>query len=173
MGQVAFRSLQGGEAALVNRSSRPASSPRQTHREVENPVEWLRRGMKVGAAMLIAELKLFGVDLAPSTIGRVLVRGGIPRLCGPDVSGGTVRVVAVRYGHPAADHLVHVDVKKLARIPNGGGWRVLVKESTGLNTERSGSVSRCSSQPRVRQHVPRAHRQRILPPVRRVESSPR
>ena len=132
------RWLQGGEAALVDRSSRPASSPRQTDREVEDLVEWLRRGMKLGAAMLVAELKLFGVELAASTIGRILVRRGISRLRDLDVCGETMRVVPVRYEHPVAGHLVHVDVKKLGRIPNGGGWRALGKGTDGHRASKRG-----------------------------------
>ncbi len=82
-----------GEAGLIDRSSRPAGSPKRTDREIEDLVEWLRRGTKLGPMMLVAELTLFGIDLAASTIGRILVRRGVSRLRDLDVSGATMRVV--------------------------------------------------------------------------------
>ena len=33
------------------------------------------------------------------------------------------KVTAVRYQRSRPGELVHMDVKKLARIPEGGGWR--------------------------------------------------
>ena len=57
----------------------------------------------------------------PSTVHRVLVRRGLSRLRDADrVTAAPVRYVAC---HPGA--LVHQDHKKLGRIPDGGGWRVL------------------------------------------------
>jgi hypothetical protein len=82
-----------GEAGLIDRSSRPAGSPKRTDREIEDLVERLRRGTKLGPVMLVAELTLFGIDLAASTIGRILVRRGVSRLRDLDVSGATMRVV--------------------------------------------------------------------------------
>jgi hypothetical protein len=59
------------------------------------------------------------------TISRVLVRRGRPRLCALDLMTGEVirssKVTAVRYERPRPGELVHMDVKKLARIPDGGG----------------------------------------------------
>ena len=55
-------------------------SPKRTDPEVEDVVEWLRRGMKLGPVMLVAELAEFGIVLAASTIHRILVRRGVSRL---------------------------------------------------------------------------------------------
>jgi len=85
-----------GEAGLQDRSSRPVSSPRQVDVQVEDVVEYLRRNMKLGPVMLVAELAEFGIALAPSTIHRVLVRHGISRLRDLDVTGEAMRVPAVR-----------------------------------------------------------------------------
>ena len=113
-----------GEGGLQDRSSRPVSSPRQVDAQVEDVVEFLRRNMKLGPVMLVAELREFGIALAPSTIHRVLIRRGISRLRDLDVTGEQMRQPPRRYEHPAPGDLVHVDVKKIGRIPDGGGWRV-------------------------------------------------
>jgi hypothetical protein len=63
----------------------------------------------------------FLLGVHPSTVYRVLSRYGMARLAWLDRSTGrTVR----RYEHAAPGDLVHLDVKKLGRIPDGGGWRV-------------------------------------------------
>ena len=116
------RCITDGEDGLLDRSSRPVRSPNQTHPWAEDLVEWLRRGMKIGPVMLVAELAQFGITLAASTIHRILLRRGISRLRDLDVNGQNMRVPAVRYEHPRCGDLVHVDVKKLGRIPDGGGW---------------------------------------------------
>ena len=76
-----------GPAGLQDRSSRPVSSPGQVDAQVEDVVEYLRRHLKLGPVMLAAELREFGITLAPSTIHRVLVRRGISRLRDLDVTG--------------------------------------------------------------------------------------
>lgn len=65
------------------------------------------------------------VGLPPSTVHRVLVRHGLSRLCYMDRISGRVirRIETERVGE-----LVHIDVKKLAKIPPGGGWRVHGRE---------------------------------------------
>ena len=62
-----------------------------------------------------------------STVGRVLARHRTPLLreCDP-VTGAVIRASrrsANRYEHPYPGSLVHIDVKKLGRIPDGGGWK--------------------------------------------------
>ena len=56
-----------------------------------------------------------------STFHRVLQRHGVSRLSDLDRTSGRVvrRIETTRPGE-----LVHVDVKKQAKIPKGGGWRV-------------------------------------------------
>ena len=60
------------------------------------------------------------VGLAPSTVHAVLVRCRLNRLTHVDrVTGEPIR----RYEHPHPGSLIHVDVKKLGNVPDGGGWR--------------------------------------------------
>ena len=113
-----------GEEGLHDRSSRPASSPNQTHAEIEDRVEALRRHHKLGPIQLSGLLRAEGITLAPSTIYRVLVRRGISRLRDLDVGGEDLREPARRYEWARPGDMVHVDVKKLGRIPDGGGHRV-------------------------------------------------
>ena len=73
--------------------------------------------------MLAAEL-----GLNPSTVGRILARYDVPYLCAIDpITGEAVRSSRRspnRYEHPVPGAMVHIDVKKLGRIPAGGGWRL-------------------------------------------------
>jgi len=127
-----------GEDGLQDRSSRPYRSPNQTDPQVEDLIEWLRRGMKLGPVMLVAELAEFGVQLAASTIHRVLLRRGISRLRDLDVTGENMREPVHRYEHPGCGDLVHVDVKKIGRIPTGGGWRAHGRGSDGHRASKRG-----------------------------------
>jgi transposase InsO family protein len=56
-----------------------------------------------------------------STVGRVLRRAGMPPLAHQDLA---TRRALRRYEHPHPGSLVHVDIKKLGRIPDGGGQRI-------------------------------------------------
>ncbi|AFM20436.1 transposase (plasmid) [Mycolicibacterium chubuense NBB4] len=113
----------GGDAALADRSSRPIRMPQRTSNRVEQKVLAARRRRKRGAVVLAAEL-----DLNPSTVGRILARHEVPHLSDIDpITGESVRFSrrsAHRYEHRTPGSLVHVDVKKLGRIPAGGGWRL-------------------------------------------------
>ena len=68
------------------------------------------------------------------TVSRVLVRRGLPRLAALDPMTGEVirssKTTAVRYERSRPGELVHMDVKKLARIPDGGGWRAHGRAAT-------------------------------------------
>ena len=101
----------------LDRSSRPRSCPHRTPPEREAEVVALRRATKAGPARIAWRL-----DMAPSTVHRVLVRAGVNRLVWLDRPTGRV-VRRIRTTRPG--ELVNVDVKKLARIPDGGGWRSL------------------------------------------------
>jgi len=114
---------EGGDAALADRSSRPIRMPQRTSKRVEHKVLAARRRRKRGAVVLAAEL-----GLNPSTVGRILARHEVPHLSAIDpITGESVRSSrrsANRYEHRTPGSLVHVDVKKLGRIPTGGGWRL-------------------------------------------------
>jgi transposase InsO family protein len=109
------RWLAEGEAGLEDRSSRPHRCPHQTAAHLERRIVRLRQQRKLGPAR-IASI----VGMPASTVHRVLVRHGLNRLAWMDRPTGQVirRIHTDRPGE-----LVHVDVKKLGRIPPGGGWR--------------------------------------------------
>jgi transposase InsO family protein len=105
-----------GEDGLLDRSSRPHRSPRRTSAGLEAQILAARATWRYGPDRLGP---LLGVP--PSTVHRVLQRRGLSRLRDADrVTAAPVRYVAC---HPGA--LVHQDHKKLGRIPDGGGHRVL------------------------------------------------
>jgi transposase len=114
---------EGGDAALADRSSRPIRMPQRTSKRIEQKVLAARRRRKRGAVVLAADL-----GLNPSTVGRILARHEMPHLSAVDpITGESVRSSrrsANRYEHRTPGSLVHVDVKKLGRIPTGGGWRL-------------------------------------------------
>lgn len=111
-----------GLDGLVDRSSRPRSCPHQTPREIEAQVVALRTELKRGPARLAPIL-----GLPASTIYQILRRHGLNRLAWMDRTTGRVirRIHTDRPGE-----LVHIDVKKLGRIPDGGGWRIHGRAAT-------------------------------------------
>jgi transposase InsO family protein len=117
------RHAVGGDAGLADRSSRPLRMPARTSKALERRVLAARRRRKRGAVVLAAEL-----GLNPSTVGRVLARHQVPHLAAIDpVTGQALRASRRspnRYEHPTPGAMIHVDVKKLGRIPHGGGWRL-------------------------------------------------
>src|SRR5690606_15249190 len=117
------RYAEGGDAALVDRSSRPRRMPNRVPATVEKRVLAARRRRKRGAAVLAAEL-----GLNPSTVGRILARHGVPHLAVIDpITGERIRSSRRsqnRFEHKLPGAMIHVDVKKLGKIPPGGGWRL-------------------------------------------------
>ena len=105
-----------GDRGLVDRSSRPRSMPTRTPRHVEHQVERLRKARKLGPARIAGIL-----ELAPSTVHRILCRCGLNRIAWMDRPTGTV--IRRRIEHDRPGELVQIDIKKLGRIPPGGGWR--------------------------------------------------
>ncbi len=114
-----------GEAGLADRSSRPLRSPRRLAAEAESAVLAARAEWRYGPDRLGPLL-----GMAPSTVHRVLVRHHASRMRDAD----RVTLAPVRYEacHPGA--LVHQDHKKLGRVPDGGGWRVLGRELAPHNS---------------------------------------
>lgn len=111
-----------GDAGLDDRSSRPHHSPRRTPLLVELTIVSARLEHHAGPVQLAGEL-----GLPASTIGAVLRRWQLPHLVDLDrITGELLRSRATdrRYEHPRPGDLLHVDVKKLGRIPDGGGWRI-------------------------------------------------
>ncbi len=70
--------------------------------------------------------------VAPSTVHRILSSAGLNRLSHVDrATGEPVR----RYEHDHAGSLIHVDVKKLGNIPDGGGWRFVGRHQGAWNRQ--------------------------------------
>jgi transposase InsO family protein len=118
----AERYRESGKDAMVDRSSRPRHCPNQLPQRTERRIVKLRVTRRWGPARIAYHL-----GLNPSTVHKVLQRYRCPRLKWTDPATGvrvkTSRSDRHRYEHPAPGDLVHVDVKKLGRIPDGGGWR--------------------------------------------------
>jgi transposase InsO family protein len=111
----ARRYAECGQAGMGDRSSRPHHSPARTPQPVVRKIVHLRWKQRLGPVQIAA---LTGV--APSTAWQVLARCRLSRLAGIDrVTGEPAR----RYEHDRPGSLLHVDVKKLGVIPDGGGWR--------------------------------------------------
>jgi len=72
------------------------------------------------------------LGLHPSTVHRVLTRYRLARLSWLERATG--RVVR-RYEWSRPGELVHVDIKKLGKIPDGGGWRILGRAAGGRNSQ--------------------------------------
>lgn len=114
-GRWAGRYRDHGESGMQDLSSRPRTSPRRTCPRRERRIIAIRVTRRWGPARIGY---LLGIH--PSTVHRVLSRYGLARLSWLDRATG--RVIR-RYEHPNPGDLVHVDIKKLGRIPDGGGHR--------------------------------------------------
>ena len=105
-----------GLAGLEDRSSRPHRSPNRTRPGKERQVVRLRQKKGLGPARIAGM-----VAMPASTVHRVLVRHQLNRL---DHLDRVTRVPIRRMTAARPGELVHVDIKKLGRIPKGGGWRL-------------------------------------------------
>jgi transposase InsO family protein len=128
-----------GEAGLADRSSRPHHSPTRTPATLETRVLAARRRYRCGPAGLARHT---GVPAA--TCGRILRRHGAPWLADCDPLTGQVirahRHSHQRYERDRPGELVHVDVKKIGRIPDGGGWRAHGRAGSRKQTAKNTRV---------------------------------
>jgi transposase InsO family protein len=104
-----------GPLGLSDRSSRPDRSPMRLSPAREQAIVTRRQRTLEGPHRIG-----WALGEAPATVHRVLQRRGVPRLRDLDRPTRTV----VRYERERPGELLHVDVKKLGRIPLGGGWRI-------------------------------------------------
>ena len=126
LGKWYGRWQQFGEEGLLDLSSRPDKSPNETDPATEARIVAMRRHTKWGAQRIAAAL---GGEVSHSTVHRILKKHGISRLRDMDLpTGNTVREI-VRYEHAGPGDMVHVDVKKVGKIPKGGGWAVPGRDS--------------------------------------------
>ncbi|WP_327068192.1 IS481 family transposase [Kitasatospora sp. NBC_01302] len=114
-----YRAL--GEAGMVDLSSRPHHSPRRTPTRTERRIIKVRVLRRWGPARIAYLLRL-----NPATVHRVLTRYRLARLAHLDRA--TSRPIR-RYEHSAPGELVHVDIKKLGNIPDGGGHKTLGRQA--------------------------------------------
>jgi transposase InsO family protein len=104
-----------GASGLEDRTSRPHRMPAKLCANRETAILERREATLEGPHRIG-----WALGEAPSTVHRVLRRHGVPRLADLDRPTRTV----VRYERERPGELVHVDVKKQARIPDGGGWKI-------------------------------------------------
>ena len=133
-----------GTAGMVDRSSRPHSSPNKTPEARKREIVRLRWRHRLGPVQIGGRL-----GVPPSTVHAVLVRCRLNRLSHIDrVTGEPIR----RYEHPHPGSLIHIDVTKFGNIPDGGGHRFVGRQQ-GLQhriatANRTGNRSG-RSEPRV------------------------
>ncbi|GGS35256.1 IS481 family transposase [Streptomyces griseoviridis] len=129
----ASRCRQAGEAGMHDRSGRPHHSPRRTPDTVEQQAVRLRREHRIGPARPAARC-----GIAPSTAHRIPVRHNLPAPATPDrATGEPVR----RHEHARPGEPVHIHVKKLGRIPDRGGHKILGRAAGRKN--RTGTGPAC------------------------------
>lgn len=128
-----------GDAGLCDRSSRPHRMPTKTSPELEALVLAARREQRRGPDWLGPEL-----GIAPRTVSRILRRHQVPRLAVCDPMTGEVirasKTTAVRYERDSPGELVHMDVKKIGRIPDGGGWRAHGREMSRTSAQKKARI---------------------------------
>jgi transposase InsO family protein len=111
-----------GADGLRDRSSRPHATPTRTSPDIERKVLELRRRERWGQDVIGP---MTGVPAR--TVSRILRRHHMPYLRHLDPITGQVikasKATAVRYERERPGELVHMDVKKIGRIPDGGGWK--------------------------------------------------
>jgi transposase InsO family protein len=112
----AARYRQSGAAGMADRSSRPHRCPSQLPARTERRIIKLRVARRLGPARIA-----WALQLNPSTVHQVLRRYGCPRLAHLDRAA---KIPVRRYERDRPGELIHVDVKKLGNIPDGGGHRV-------------------------------------------------
>ena len=117
--------LRAGEP-MTDRPSRPISTPTRCPRRVEQRIVKLRYLRRWGPHRIGYHL-----GIPRSTVGRVLVRYRMPLLAHVDQATGLVvrKPKPIRYEAAAPGDLVHIDIKKLGKIPDGGGWRAFGRGS--------------------------------------------
>ncbi|WP_448711148.1 IS481 family transposase [Microbacterium profundi] len=122
-------------ASLVDRSSRPRTSPSRLPQRVERRIVGLRVNRRWGPHRIAFHLRLHR-----STVGRVLARFRMPLLTHIDQSSGVRvrRAKPIRYELAEPGQLVHVDIKKQGRIPDGGGHRMLGRQAGNRNNKKKG-----------------------------------
>ena len=118
-----------GPAGMFDRSSAPHRQPNRTPALVVRKIVHLRWKQRLGPVEIGDRL-----GMASSTVHAVLVRCRLNRLAHIDrATGEPIR----RYEHEHPGDLIHVDVKKLGKVPDGGGWRYTGRQQGLKNRART------------------------------------
>ena len=121
----AQRYRQLGAAGMADRSSRPHRQPTRTPQPTVRKIVHLRWKQRLGPVAIADK-----VGLASSTVHAVLTRCRINRLSHIDrATGEPIR----RYEHDQPGAMLHVDVKKVGNVPDGGGWRYVGRQQGKKN----------------------------------------
>jgi transposase len=110
-----------GDLGLHDRSSAPHHSPQAAPPEVIEGIGAWRRDSRWSAARITHELAESGYTIDRRTVTRHLARLGLShrRLTRAGDSNRKPTTITARW----PGHMVHLDVKKVGRIPDGG-WRI-------------------------------------------------
>jgi transposase InsO family protein len=117
-----------GQAAMMDRSSRPARSPRQTEDALVERIITLRRQRLTGKHIAME------TGVSPATVSRVLRRMKLSRIKDIDPAEPVIRY---EYGEPGG--MIHLDIKRLGRFERVGhritGNRTGQSNSRGVGWE--------------------------------------
>ena len=129
----ADRYREEGPAGMLDRFSRPHRQPNRTPVRVVRKIVHLRWKQRLGPVEIADRL-----GMQSSTVYAVLVRCRLNRLTHSDrATGEPIR----RYEHERPGDLLHMDVKKLGRVPDGGGWRYVGREQGWRNRIATASAT--------------------------------
>lgn len=120
--------ISRADAGLQEQHSTPHRSPKATPPWVIAHIETWRRQHQWSAQRITDELANLGFVINRRTVSRHLARVGLGKRKFIDPSGESNRkpgTITARW----PGHMVHLDVKKVGRIPDGGGWRVHGRDS--------------------------------------------
>ena len=138
----AKRYRQLGANGMADRSSRPHRQPTRTPQPTVRKIVHLRWKQRLGPVAIADK-----VGLASSTVHAVLTRCHLNRLSHVDrATGEPIR----RYEHDHPGSMLHVDVKKVGNVPDGGGWRYVGRQQGNRNRQATpGKPRNARSQPNM------------------------
>ena len=129
-------------AGLHDRSSRPHSLPTRTSADTRGT-----QIVAICAGESVAGRTAIGAELGvpARTVSRMLARHHMPHAGArwtrsPAQMIRASKTTAVRYERDRPGELVHMDVKKIGRIPDGGGWRAHGRAAAESTRDRSTKV---------------------------------
>lgn len=141
----ARRYVELGPEGMVDWSSRPHAHPNRTPQLLVKKIVHLRIKKRLGPVQIAGRL-----GMPASTVHAVLVRCRLNRLTHVDVKTGEP---ARRYEHEYPGSLIHVDVKKIGNIPDGGGWRFVGRQQGNWNRQATSGKPRSKHRSELMGHA--------------------